>query len=84
MIDERRLYIKQLLRNYKQDPFEMPMIGYTVNYRYPNDAEDRHQLIDHNKGIDMTIQYIDELEHKLDQLQYIEKVIDALNESKNP
>ena len=84
MTDERRLYMKQLLRNYKRDPFEMPMVGYTVNYRYLNDTKDRHRLIDHNNGIDMAIQYIDELERKVDKLQYIEKIVDSINECGNP
>ena len=84
MFDERRLYMKQLLRNYKRDQFEMPMVGYDINYRYPTDIKDRHRLISHNKGIDMAIQYIDELERKVDELQYIERIINVANQSKNP
>lgn len=81
MIDARRLYMKQLLRNYKRDPFEMPMCGYDINYRYPDDIKDRHRLISHNEGIDMVIQYIDELEHKVDELQYIERIINLAKEN---
>lgn len=81
MFDDRRLYIKQLLRNYKQDPFEMPMIGYTVNYRYPNDTKNRYRVISHNEGIDMAIRYISELERKVDELQHIEKIIKLSKES---
>lgn len=81
MIDARRLYMKQLLRNYTRDPFEMPMVGYTVNYRYPNDTKDCYRLISHNDGINMAIQYINELERKVDELQYIERIIDAAKEN---
>lgn len=72
MIDERRLYIGQLLRNYKQR--NSPYI-YTVNYRFPDDKEDRYKLVDHNYGIDLAIDYIRELETKIDKLQDIERII---------
>ena len=81
MFDEKRLYMKQLLRNYKRDPFEMPMCGYDINYRYPDDIKDRHRLISHNEGIDIAIQYIDKLERKVDELQYIESIISAAKEN---
>lgn len=72
MMDERRLYIAQLLRNYKQK--ESPYI-YTINYRFQDDDEDRYKLIDHNYGIDLAIDYIRELETKIDKLQDIERII---------
>ena len=78
MIDNRRLYMKQLLRNYKQSVTDTPM-GFTIKYtnRY---GMENHRLIRHNEGIDMVIQYIDELEKKVDELQYIEKIINAAKE----
>lgn len=72
MVDERRLYIGRLLRNYKQK--ESPYI-YTINYRLQDDDEDRYKLIDHNYGIDLAIDYIRELETKIDKLQDIERII---------
>ena len=76
MMDERRLYMKQLLRNYKQSIFDVP-IGFTINYT-TQDCVKHHRLISNNEGIDMAIQYIDELERKVDELQYIEKIIKAV------
>jgi hypothetical protein len=72
MIDERRLYIGQLLRNYKQKESQF---AYTINYRFPDDKEDRYMFIDHNEGIEFVIDYIRELEKKIDKLQYIERII---------
>lgn len=79
MIDPRRLYMKQLLRNYKKSSIE-PLMGFTIKYT-THDCEYHHILIHHNDGIDMVIQYIDDLEHKVDELQYIEKIIKAAKEN---
>lgn len=79
MFDERRLYAKQLLRQYKKSIIDTPM-DYTVNYTYP-DGSDAYVLISHNKGIDFIIQYIDELEHKIDELQYVERIINMAKET---
>lgn len=73
MLDERRLYIKQLLRNYKKSWNDTSM-GYTVKLTHHN-GESEHILVQHNEGIDMVIQYIDELERKVDELQHIEKIL---------
>ena len=73
-MDARRLYIGQLLRNYKQ-PFPTHQHDYTVNYRFSNDKQDRYRMFGHNEGIDFAIEYIRELEKKIDELQYVEKII---------
>lgn len=77
-MDERRLYIGQLLRNYKQK--NSPYI-YTVSYRFQDDKEDRYKLVDHNYGIDLAIDYIRELENKIDKLQDIERIIKVARRS---
>jgi hypothetical protein len=79
MLDERRLYMKQLLRNYKQSIFDVP-VGFTINYT-TQDCVKHHRLISNNEGIDMAIQYIDELEHKVDELQHIERIINLAKEN---
>ena len=73
-MDKRRLYIKQLLRNYKQN--NSPNM-YTVNYQLYDDKGQQHEFFGHNDGIEFAIQYIEELESKLDELQYVEKIIRA-------
>ena len=78
MFDERRLYIKQLLRNYKKSITDTP-ISYTIKLTHP-DGSNEHRLISHNEGIDFVIQYIDELEHKVDELQYVERIINVAKE----
>lgn len=71
-MDARRLYIGQLLNNYRQ-PFSPN--GYTVNYRFDGAKQDSYRMFGHNEGIDFVIQYIKELEEKIDELQYIERII---------
>jgi hypothetical protein len=78
MFDERRLYIKQLLRNYKKSITDTPM-SYTIRLTH-SDGSNEDRLIAHNEGIDFVIQYIDELEHKVDELQYVERIINAAKE----
>lgn len=73
MVDERRLYIGQLLRNYKQNGFDLD--GFVVNYRFDDDKEDRFKVFSYNEGIEHAIDYIRELENKLDKLQDIERII---------
>lgn len=79
MFDERRLYMKQLLRNYKQSIFDVP-IAFTITYT-THGCEEHNLLISNNEGIDMVIEYIDELECKVDELQHIEKIINLAKEN---
>lgn len=73
-MDARRLYIGQLLRNYKSSELFSPNV-YTVNYRFANAKQDSYRMFGHNEGIDFAIEYIRELEKKIDELQYVEKII---------
>ena len=72
-MDERRLYIKQLLRNYKRNDFYPNL--YTVNYRLVNDKGEQYRVFNHNEGIEFVIDYIKELEKELDELHDIKKII---------
>ena len=81
MIDVRRLYINQLLNHYRADEFsEQSVCSYEVKYRLPSDASDRHLLFAHNAGLSVIAKYIKDLEHKVDELQYVEKIIQAAKE----
>ena len=73
MMDERRLYIGQLIRNYKQN--DLSPNGYCVSYTIRGDKGEQYRLFGHNEGIEFVIDYIRELEKKIDELQYIEKII---------
>lgn len=78
-MDARRLYIGQLLNNYKQ-PFPSYQHHYTINYRFSNDQQDSYRIFGHNEGVDFAIAYIRELEKKIDELQYVEKIIKLAKE----
>lgn len=71
-MDARRLYIGQLLNNYRQ-PFSSNR--YIVNYRFSNAQQDSLRIFGHDEGIDFAVAYIRELEKKIDELQYVEKII---------
>ena len=73
-MDARRFYIGQLLRNYKSAELFSPNV-YTVNYRLVNAKQDSYRMFGHNEGIDFAIEYIREFEKKIDELQYVEKII---------
>lgn len=73
-MDARRLYVTQLLKNYKSSEVFSPNV-YTVNYRFANAKQDSYCMFGHNEGIDFAIEYIRELEKKIDELQYVEKII---------
>ena len=79
MVDERRFYIAQLLRNYKQgDLFDFSKNkynSYCVNYTLYGDKGEQYKIFGHNEGIEFVIDYIRELETKLDKLQDIERII---------
>ena len=74
-MDARRLYVGQLLRNYKSAELFSPNHYYTVNYRFANATQDSYRMFEHNEGIDFVIEYIRELEKKVDELQYIDRII---------
>lgn len=77
-MDERRLYIGQLLRNYKQgDLLDFSPNGYCVNYTLYGDKGEQYKVFSHNEGIEFAIDYIRELEKKIDELQYVQSIINA-------
>lgn len=80
-MDERRLYIKQLLRNYKQNNFYPNM--YTVSYQLVDCKGEQYRIFNHNDGIEHVIDYIEELEGKLDKLQEIERIINVARSISN-
>lgn len=84
MADERRLYIAQLLRNYKQGGLlDFSPNGYCVNYTLYGDKGAQYKVFGHNEGIEFVIDYIRELENKIDELEHIQRIINAARSVSN-
>ena len=72
-----KLYIKQLLNNYKISQNE-PKQLYSVDYQL-NEKERCYKLFEHNEGIETVKRYISYLENKIEELECIESIIDVAN-----
>lgn len=72
-MDERKLYIKQLLRNYIN--YKLPSKVYTVTYRTQDSEESLCKMFEHNEGIDFIIRYIEELEQEVENTQNVKEII---------
>lgn len=82
MEDVRSLYINQILNHYrKTSPFD-DSTGYYVNYRHISAKEPTFIFLKHNEGLDVVKNYIKDLEHKVDELQHIERIIRIAKENK--
>lgn len=82
MIDERALYINQILNHYRKSAFDdNDNTSYTVTYRYPNSSFGGGRILYHNEGLDIVQNYIKDLEKKIDELQYIERIIKIAKEN---
>lgn len=78
MQDQRRLYINQILNHYRIPDSKDNNI-YTVQYTY-NGKEQHHKFFYHNDGLEYVKNYIKELQDKIDELQYIERIITSAKE----
>ena len=79
MNDQRRLYIKQILNHYKIPYLEDNSV-YSVQWTYDGKKQ-HHRLFSHNEGLKCVEDYIKDLQDKVDELQYIEKIIQAVKEN---
>jgi hypothetical protein len=80
MIDVRSLYINQIINHYRKSEFD-DIEHYCVNYRYQGVNKDSFRILSHNQGLDVIQQYIKDLEKKIDELQYIERIINVVKEN---
>jgi len=82
MEDVRSLYINQLLNHYRDNSIIDSAEFYLVQYRYPYPACSKpiYRYFHHNEGIEFVKQYIKDLEKKVDELQYVERIIKAAKE----
>ena len=75
MEDERSLYINQIINHYRKSVFD-DIDCYTVGYKYPSSNNiGGWRILHHNEGLDVVSEYIKDLEKKIDELQYVEKII---------
>ena len=80
MTDPRRLYINQILNHYSKPYLEDNSV-YSVQWTY--DGKKQHcRFLSHNEGLDVVKNYIKHLEQKINELQYIEKIIQTVKENK--
>lgn len=79
MNEPRSLYINQLINHYRKSFFD-DTANYTVNYRRERDSEPTYLMFGHNEGLDVIQQYIKDLEKKVDELQYVERIIKLAKE----
>ena len=78
MQDQRRLYINQILNHYKIQYLEDNSL-YPVKWTYDGKKQ-HHRFFSHNEGLEYVKGYIEELQDKIDELKYIERIICAAKE----
>ena len=76
MTDVRSLYINQLINRYRKSVFDDIEL-YLVTYRYECADKPTPLYFGHNEGLDEIQNYIKDLEKKVDELQHIERIIQA-------
>lgn len=80
MEDKRSLYINQLINHYRKSFFDDIEL-YPVTYRYENADKPTYRYFSHNEGLDVIQNYIKDLEKKVYELQYVERIIKAAKEN---
>lgn len=81
MEDARSLYINQLLNHYRYKSVFDSIELYPVTYRYENADKPKCLYFRHNEGLDVIRDYIKDLEKKVYELQYVERIIKAAKEN---
>ena len=80
MKEPRSLYMSQLINCYRKSFFD-DVEHYLVNYRCERDTEPTYLSFRHNEGLDVIQKYIKDLEKKVDELQYVERIIELAKEN---
>lgn len=83
MEDARSLYINQIINHYRKSIFDEPCESVTVTYRFQGAKENSYRIFSHNEGLDVIQNYIKDLEKKVDELQYVEKIIQIARRTNN-
>ena len=83
MEDLRSLYIDQIINHYRKSAFD-DIDHYSVTYKCPEGYNiGAIRLLSHNEGLDVISDYIKDLEKKVDELQYVERIIQMARRTKN-
>ena len=80
MEDKRSLYIGQLVNHYRLKACIESVESvetYYVKYQYANAKQPTYLYFHHNEGLDAIMTYIRDLEKKVDELEYVERIIKA-------
>ena len=80
MEDARSLYINQIINHYRKSIFDEPCENVLVTYRFQGDKEDSYRTFSHNEGLDVIQNYIKDLEKKINEFQYVERIIELAKE----
>lgn len=81
MEDARSLYINQIINHYRKSIFDEPCENVLVTYRFQGAKENSYRIFSHNEGLDVIQNYIKDLEKKVDELQYVERIIELAKEN---
>lgn len=81
MEDARSLYINQIINHYRKSIFDEPCENVLVTYRFQGAKENSYRIFSHNEGLDVVQNYIKDLEKKVYELRYVERIIKAAKEN---
>lgn len=89
MYEPKRLYMSQLINYYRKSFLDSTTpncttnhsCGCTVSYRREGDSEPTYLYFGHNEGLDVIQRYIKDLEKKVDELQYVERIMKLAKEN---
>ena len=80
MKDTRSLYINQIINHYRISALDDNEY-YNVRYVLPGVNKQSYRLLSHNEGLDVVRDYIKDLEKKVSELQYVERIIKVAKEN---
>lgn len=80
MEDSRSLYINQIINHYRISALD-DNTYYDVHYTLQGANRQSYRTFSHNEGLDVVSDYIKDLENKIDELQYVERIIKLAKEN---
>lgn len=80
MEDTRSLYINQIINHYRISVFD-DNTYYDVHYTPRGANRQSFRMLSHNEGLDVVSEYIKDLEKKVNELRYVERIIKLAKEN---